>query len=159
MSAQNDFDGIKYREERKSPLVFRILFSGLILWGVGFSGYFLLGGWSSVGEFAAKKQAKSERLVKAVVPGTAAFPHREGELKQYLAVGKTVFAERCASCHGPDAKGLIGPDLTRKDFKYGKSEMALLETISKGRAGGMPAFANELSHEQLEGVVRYILSL
>jgi len=159
MSAQNDFDGIKYREERKSPLVFRILFYGLIIWGVGFSGYFLLGGWSSVGEFAAKKQAKSERLVKAVVPGTAALLHREGELKQYLAMGKTVFAERCASCHGPDAKGLIGPDLTRKDFKYGKSETALLETITKGRAGGMPPFANELSHEQLEGVVRYILSL
>ena len=159
MSAQNDFDGIKYREERKSPLVFRMLFYGLIVWGVGFSGYFLLGGWSSVGEFAAKKQAKSEQLAKAVVPGTAALPHREGDLKQYLAMGKTVFAERCASCHGPDAKGLIGPDLTRKDFKYGKSETALLETIAKGRAGGMPAFANELSHEQLEGVVRYILSL
>jgi cytochrome c oxidase cbb3-type subunit 3 len=159
MSAQNDFDGIKYREERKSPLVFRILFYGLIIWGVVFSGYFLLGGWSSVGEFAAKKQAKSERLAKAVVPGTAALLHREGELKQYLATGKTVFAERCASCHGPDAKGVIGPDLTRKDFKYGKSETALLESISKGREGGMPAFANELSHEQLEGVVRYILSL
>lgn len=159
MSPQNDFDGIKYREERKSPLIFRILFYGLIIWGVGFSGYFLLGGWSSVGEFAAKKQAKSERLAKAVVPGTAALPHREGELKQYIAMGKTVFAERCAPCHAPDAKGLIGPDLTRKDFKYGKSETALVETISKGRAGGMPAFANELSHEQLEGVVRYILSL
>ncbi len=157
MSEQNDFDGIKYREERKSPLVFRILFFGLIIWGVGFSAYFLLGGWSSQAEFAAKKLAKSDLLAKATVPETATLPHREGELKQYLVMGKTVFAERCASCHGPDAKGLIGPDLTRKDFKYGKSETALVETISKGRAGGMPPF--ELSHEQLEGVVRYILSL
>lgn len=163
MSEENkDYDGIKYRVENKSPLVFRVLFAVLIVWAVAFMGHYLFGGWSSQGEYAQKKQAKEAILAAVQLKGggaPVAGEHREGKKEEYLVIGKKEFAERCVSCHGADAKGGIGPDLTRKEFKYGKSAGALTQTITEGRPGGMPSFKNDLSHEKVEGLVQYILSL
>jgi cytochrome c oxidase cbb3-type subunit 3 len=154
MSDENkDFDGIKYRVETKSPAVFRILLSVLVIWGVCFMAYYLFNGWSSEAEFAQKKQAKQEKSV------SAALVHKEGSKEDYIALGKKEFADRCAPCHGADAKGGIGPDLTRKTYKFGKTEPAIKTSITEGRAGGMPAFKNDLSHEKVEGLVKFILSL
>jgi cytochrome c oxidase cbb3-type subunit III len=159
---QHDFDGIRYRIETKSPTVFRVLFPMLVLWAVFFIAYYLFSGWSSEGEFARKRQAKSAMLAKQPPGGEvpAAGAHKEGKREEdYIAMGKQLFAERCASCHGADAKGGIGPDLTRKEFKYGKTEQAIAETIAGGRPGGMPSFQNDLSQEKIEGLVKYIRSL
>lgn len=156
-----DFDGIKYRVETKSPGVFRVLFTVLIVWAVCFMAYYLFGGWSSQEEFARKKQAKQESMTKQPqgdkVP--VAGVHKEGAQQEYVAMGKKEFAERCVACHGADAKGGIGPDLTRKEFKYGKSEQSITESIAGGRPSGMPSFKNDLSHEKIEGLAKYILSL
>ena len=161
--AENDYDGIKYREEKGSPLIFRLLLGGLAIWGVCFMGYYLFSGWSSDKEFsekqklAAAKSAEFEQKEKAS-PGTAAEP-KSGDVAAYIASGKKIFTERCVACHGADAKGGIGPDLTRATYKFGKSEAAILESITNGRPAGMPGFGKELGHEQLEGVVKYLLSL
>jgi cytochrome c oxidase cbb3-type subunit 3 len=162
--AGNDYDGIKYREEKGSPLIFRLLLGGLVIWGVCFMGYYLFSGWSSTQEFAEKqkleaaKSAEFEQKEKVAAPGKAAEP-KSGDTAAYIASGKKIFAERCVACHGADARGGIGPDLTRADYKFGKSEAAILESVSNGRPGGMPGFGKELGHEQLEGVVKYLLSL
>jgi cytochrome c oxidase cbb3-type subunit III len=157
MSDDNkDYDGIKYRVETKSPLVSRVLYAILILWGVCFIGYYLLSGWSSQGEFAQKKQAKQNQLASGLPVDGA---HKEGQTVDYVAAGKKEFAARCAACHGPEAKGGIGPDLTRKEFKFGRTGQAITQSISDGRPGGMPGFKNDLSHEKLESLVKYILSL
>lgn len=158
MSDDNkDFDGITYRVETSSPAIFRILFTVLVIWGVCFMGYYLFNGWSSEGEFAQKKQAKQARLA-ASAPAESKTPVA-GTQEDSIAVGKKEFAERCAACHGADAKGGIGPDLTRTEFKYGKTATAIATSITDGRAGGMPSFKNDLSHEKVEGLVKYLLSL
>ncbi len=162
--AENDYDGIKYREEKSSPLIFRLLLGGLLLWGVCFMGYYLFSGWSSGKEFAEKqklesaKSAEFEQKEKTTAPGIATGP-KSGDVAAYIASGKKTFAERCVACHGADAKGGIGPDLTRPVYKFGKTEAAMLESITNGRPAGMPGFGKELGHEQLEGVIKYLLSL
>lgn len=152
-----DFDGIKYRGDTPPPAIFNVLFYGLITFAVIFMGYYLLSGWSSEAEFAQKKQARDDAAKLAAAAAPAA--HKESDPAKYLAEGKKIFAERCAVCHGPEGKGGIGPDLTKKDLKYGKTDQSLTESIEKGRAGGMPAFAGQLSHEQVEGVVKFLQSL
>ena len=162
--AGNDYDGIKYREEKSSPLIFRLLFGGLALWAVCFMGYYLFSGWSSSKEFAEKqkvaaaKSAAFEQKEKLAAPGKAGQT-KAGDVATYIASGKKIFAERCVACHGADAKGGIGPDLTRAEYKFGKTEAAMLESVSNGRPAGMPGFGKELGHEQLEGVIQYLLSL
>lgn len=129
-------DGKYFQEEKKvSPIPWIVFF--LLIGGALLSGNYLFGCQSE------KKSAYLSKKQKA----------------EYLTLGKNVFAERCAACHGVDARGLIGADLTRKDFKYGKTRAALTETISKGRPGGMPAFGMNLSNEKIEGLIQFILSL
>jgi cytochrome c oxidase cbb3-type subunit 3 len=162
--AENDYDGIKYRKEKGAPLIFKLLFGGLLIWGICFMGYYLFSGWSSSKEFAEKqkleaaKSAEFEQKEKVAAPGKKA-DQKGDDPAAYIAAGKKIFAERCVACHGPDAKGGIGPDLTRADYKFGKTEAAIIESVSNGRPAGMPGFGKELNHEQLEGLVQYLLSL
>lgn len=156
-----DYDGIRYREEKKSPLVFRILFFGLILWGIPFMGYYLFSGWSSYAEYDQIKKAKEARLATQQKKAEEAVPmptHEEARTKN-LDEGKKEYAARCASCHGETGKGGIGPDLTAKTYKYGKSAPEVTTSIADGRPGGMPGFKNELSGEKLQGLVQYVMSL
>jgi len=157
-----DYDGIRYNAQDKPPLVFKLLFSGLVIWGIAFMGHYLFGGWTSSGEYAQKKSAKEAMLAaqqqKNVAPQAAA-PIPEAKKVELLATGKKEYAERCAACHGASAKGGIGPDLTQVKYKYGKSPEGIAQSIGEGRPGGMPSFKNDLSKEKIEGLVQYLLSL
>lgn len=46
--------------------------------------------------------------------------------------GQAVFASRCASCHGPDGGGLIGPNLTDHFQLHGESRMDIYKTVVSG---------------------------
>ncbi|GFO67113.1 hypothetical protein GMLC_06920 [Geomonas limicola] len=157
-----DYDGITYNAQDKPPLVFKLLFAGLVIWGISFMGHYLFGGWTSQGEYAQKKSAKEAMLkaqqLKDVAP-QAAVPIPEAKKVELVAAGKKEFAERCAACHGASAKGGIGPDLTQVKYKFGKAPDAIAQSIAEGRPGGMPSFKNDLSKEKIEGLVQYLLSL
>jgi cytochrome c oxidase cbb3-type subunit 3 len=60
MPEQNEtmepFDGIR-DSNQKPPVYFTVLLYGLITWGVLFSAYFILTGWSSHTEFQQKMTA------------------------------------------------------------------------------------------------------
>lgn len=163
MSDDNkDFDGIRYNPQDKPPRVFTILHYGLAIWGVCFMAYYLLSGWSSHAEYAEIKKAKETRLAAAKLTEgeSKAIPtHEEDRTTRLLDEGKKEYAARCAACHGEDGKGGIGPDLTSKSYKYGRTAPEVTSSIVDGRPGGMPGFKNELSQEKTEGVVQYILSL
>jgi cytochrome c oxidase cbb3-type subunit 3 len=163
MSHDNkDYDGIRYSHEEKPPLVFRVLFTVLVIWGVCFMGYYLFSGWSSHAEYDGIKKAKEARLATEKLKGGEAkevSTHAEKGTTRLIAEGKKEFGARCASCHGPDGKGGIGPDLTSKKFKYGRSAPEVTRSVIEGRPGGMPGFKNDLSHEKIEGLVQYVLSL
>ena len=59
-----------------------------------------------------------------------------------IAKGKKIFdLYSCTQCHGPDAKGQVGPNLTGPDFRYPKdaNNKGMFETIWHGTNGGMGA--------------------
>jgi cytochrome c-L len=59
-----------------------------------------------------------------------------------IAKGKKIFAMySCTQCHGPEAKGQVGPGLVGPDFKYPKdaTNKGMFETIWHGTNGGMGA--------------------
>jgi cytochrome c oxidase cbb3-type subunit III len=78
------------------------------------------------------------------------------------AAGKKIFADNCASCHGDAGKGnqeLGAPDLTDKIWLYGSDEATLIETITNGRAGVMPAWAGRLDPATIKALAVYVHSL
>jgi cytochrome c oxidase cbb3-type subunit 3 len=78
------------------------------------------------------------------------------------AAGRKIFADNCTSCHGDNAKGnqeLGAPDLTDKIWLYGSDEATLIETISNGRAGVMPAWVGRLDSSTIKALTVYVHSL
>jgi cytochrome c oxidase cbb3-type subunit 3 len=77
------------------------------------------------------------------------------------AAGQPKFAENCAACHMPDGTGmqaLGAPNLTDKVWLYGGSEGTIIETITKGRNGVMPAMAQTLGTTSNKEAKLHLLS-
>ncbi len=73
-----------------------------------------------------------------------------------------VFAEQCASCHGPEGKGdqaQGAPNLTDPIWLYGGDRATIRETIWNGRAGVMPAWEGRLREEEILALAVYVHSL
>jgi putative heme-binding domain-containing protein len=51
-----------------------------------------------------------------------------------IRIGSALFAGRCADCHGPDAKGTLGPDLTLR-WARGESDESAFLIVRNGVAG------------------------
>jgi cytochrome c oxidase cbb3-type subunit 3 len=76
--------------------------------------------------------------------------------------GAKIFADNCTSCHGDNAKGnqeLGAPNLTDKIWLYGSDEGTLIETITNGRAGVMPAWVGRLDPSTIKALTVYVHSL
>jgi cytochrome c oxidase cbb3-type subunit 3 len=68
----------------------------------------------------------------------------------------------CVGCHGMDGKGMAAvgaPDLTDSIWLYGGDAATLKESISKGRAGVMPAFGERLGEQRVRLLAAYALHL
>ena len=72
-----------------------------------------------------------------------------------VRAGREVFIQQCAVCHGEDARGRIGPDLTKGDFRHGASDWALYRTITHGIAG-TPMQAHDLPVETVWQLVSFL---
>jgi cytochrome c oxidase cbb3-type subunit 3 len=79
-----------------------------------------------------------------------------------LAKGAKIFTDNCAACHGPDGKGNVdlgAPNLTTKVWLYGSDRAAIIERITNGGGGAMPAWGEKLSPEAIKAVTVYVHSL
>ena len=74
--------------------------------------------------------------------------------------GKTLFAQKCASCHGPDGKGKtpMGQKLGAKDLTHEDKEPLdeIVKDIENGKPPKMAAYKGKLSAEQIKAVAAYI---
>jgi putative heme-binding domain-containing protein len=74
-----------------------------------------------------------------------------------VRTGGVLFRERCAECHGSDAKGVTGHDLTRL-WTSGATDERVFQTIRAGVPNTlMPS--SSAPDEELRSVVRYLHSL
>jgi cytochrome c oxidase cbb3-type subunit 3 len=79
---------------------------------------------------------------------------------QAVEQGKQLFTQmNCAGCHGFDAKGGTGPDLTDTYWRYGGTPAAIYKSIYEGRPQGMPAWGRALQPESIWILVAFIQSL
>lgn len=71
--------------------------------------------------------------------------------------GRTIFTQsNCITCHGKDARGQVGPNLTDDYWLHGSHLEKIIESISEGRHN-MPAHKHSLSAEQVFEVALFIL--
>lgn len=71
------------------------------------------------------------------------------------SAGYKVFAQSCASCHGADLQGQVGPNLQHA-ASFGKDR---IQTQILNGGGGMPAFKGTLSDQNVQDLVNFLSSL
>ncbi|WP_423736272.1 c-type cytochrome [Chitinophaga caseinilytica] len=77
-----------------------------------------------------------------------------------IQAGKQLFSRKCTACHGGNAKGTIGPNLTDDQWLHGGSPNEIFKTIKFGvPLKGMQAWEKQLSDRQIAQLTGFILSL
>lgn len=170
----HDYDGI---QELDNPLPrwWVMMFWATIVFGFGYLGVYGLGNWNGMltvevdGEQVTWTQANQwkaevQKFDKDVAPlfnKYAAIPVEElAKNEDALQTGQRLFKSNCSVCHGTTAKGAKGfPNLTDADWLYGGSTENIVQTITHGRQGAMPAWGAVLGKEGTADMVQYVRSL
>ena len=117
--------------------------------------------------------AGCDQQPKVLSSSVGLMPQRSYDEKQ-LALGKQIFAENCAKCHGENAQGAKNwhqrnadgsfppPPLNGSGHAWHHSLDVLSDVISNGSQpgqGNMPAWKDKLSREQIEATIMWFQSL
>jgi cytochrome c oxidase cbb3-type subunit 3 len=132
---------------------------GYLFWYGGLGSHPGISGWSSQGEHALDKVAADARLEETF------RPYRDQPLPvlardpQALALGRSIFANTCATCHGSSAQGAIGyPNLTDDIWHWGGTPERVLQTVLDGREGVMPPWGQVLTGMGGDNAVDYVVA-
>ena len=117
-------------------------------------------GWSQKSQFDAM-QAEQEKKTQAML---AQFAGRSSlELSQdarAIAVGRNLFANNCAACHGSDGRGAPGfPNVTDADWQWGGDPENIELTIREGRTGIMTPWIDVLGAKGVDDVTAHVMTL
>lgn len=82
-----------------------------------------------------------------------------------LEAGRQIYirpTQLCITCHGAQAQGLVGPDLTNDYWKHGCDLAAIMTSVKQGfPQQGMPAYGSgqRLTDLELQQLSSYLISL
>jgi cytochrome c oxidase cbb3-type subunit III len=92
-------------------------------------------------------------------PQTTATTNPLAGNAQAIDAGKNIYRGRCGVCHGIDAKGYRGSDLTSGDWVHGGTDSQIFQTIARGVTGTeMPPNPN-MSEDEIWMVIAYLRTL
>ncbi|MES2668797.1 MAG: cytochrome-c oxidase, cbb3-type subunit III [Pseudomonadota bacterium] len=117
-----------------------------LAWFPGLGGFIGAGKWSSGGEHRTEKALEDRRLAatfarfdKQPIDAIARDP-------KAVALGRSIFANNCATCHGSSARGAVGyPNLTDDLWQWGGTPDEILTTVLEGRTAAMPGWETALT--------------
>jgi cytochrome c oxidase cbb3-type subunit 3 len=142
-----------------------IIFSiGYVVWFGGLGHYSGTSGWTSQREHDADTAAANARLVATFQPYDGKPIEALARDPAALQLGRSVFSNNCATCHGSLAQGAPGyPDLTDAVWHWGESADDILHDVLHGRIAQMPAWSATLvsmgGETAVDDVSTYVLSL
>ncbi|HET8943061.1 MAG TPA: cytochrome-c oxidase, cbb3-type subunit III [Rudaea sp.] len=119
-------------------------------------------GWTSHRQLASDTAANAKRLSASMQRFSLYSIDKLADDREALAMGKVLFGDNCAACHGYKAHGnpLLGaPDLTDDDWLYGGEGKTIMTSILDGRHGTMPAWGPQFGEPGVENLANYVLSL
>jgi len=162
----HELDGIKEYDNPMPGWLMAIWWGSLI-----FSAAYLIFYALSFGEgtMEAEYRGATQQAVSAVdayfeanplVPPSPAELLAGAANPAVLEVGRARFTRTCASCHGEQAQGLIGPNLTDDRWIHGGQVEQIFQSVVKGwPAKGMPPWGRAIPPEEIAALVSYIRSV
>ena len=107
----------------------------------------------------------------AAAPAAAQAKLPAGVTPAMITKGKTIFTSTglCFACHGMDAKGMVGPNLTDQTWIHGKGSYPELVQIvttgipvaetKTGKGAMPPKGGSQISEDDVKAVAAYVWSL
>lgn len=164
---EHEYDGIRELDNHM-PVWWLWLFYFSIAFGVGYLLYYQVFGWGP---------DQYEEYDQEVAAAEAKYgsPDKENPLEDYtwafskdqaeIAKGKELFhsnTQLCFSCHGQNAQGMVGPNLTDHYWLHGCTPKDIAADVIHGypEKGMMPyGSGSKLTPEQVQYVISYVASL
>ncbi len=118
-------------------------------------------GWTSHKQHA-EEVAAAEKVYGPLFKKYAALsiPQLVDEHPEAIEMGKRIFLNNCAVCHGSDAGGAPGfPALNDDDWLYGGAPGQIVKTITDGRKGAMPAWGSTFGKQGVLELAAYVETL
>ncbi len=110
-------------------------------------------------EIESAKIAQEERMA---MMGNSLNESNVIQLKDAASLksGEEMYKKNCAACHGNSAEGIVGPNLTDKNWLHGGGVKNVYKSISEGiPTKGMISWKGQMSASQIQQTASYILSL
>jgi len=157
----HNYDGI-HEFDNDLPPWWKYGFGFTIVFAFVYVGYYHL---STKGQLQGAEYETEMRQAALLVSAGADDPTK---LTTYLALttaadlgsGKSIYTTNCAPCHGANAEGKVGPNLTDEFWLHGGEVNHVYKTIKYGiPSKGMVAWKGKLSGKQILQVTSYALSL
>jgi cytochrome c oxidase cbb3-type subunit III len=160
---EHEYDGIR-EYDNPLPRWWVWVFAATIVFAVGYYAFYELGpGQTIIAEYEEDVRLAAERAPRPEETPAAVSDDALAALKQDLALmasARETFAARCAPCHGPQAQGLIGPNLTDDHWIHGGRLVDIRRVIVDGvPQKGMVPFGGQLPAAEIDALVAYIASL
>lgn len=154
----HSYDGIT-EYDNPLPTWWIATFMGTIIFAFLYFVHYEIGGGPTLKDELKVSMKELESLKPASAPVES-----EEELKKYLKdpnmvnLGMATFQAKCAACHGPELQGLVGPNLTDKNWIHGKGHMQdIVSVIRKGvPEKGMPAWEAILKNDEVISLATFI---
>lgn len=159
----HDYDGIQELDNRMPPWL-QSLFVSTVIIAIFYAAYY----FSGLGDFQLaeldKEVAQAEIEKKAYLEkvGSSMDENTVTLLTEAVGLdqGKAIFQEKCTACHGPEAGGSVGPNLTDSYWLHGGGVKNLFKVIKYGvPEKGMISWEKQLSPADIQKVASYVLSL
>jgi cytochrome c oxidase cbb3-type subunit 3 len=116
-------------------------------------------GWSSHSQHAEQAAANEALIQKTLAPFADQPVEALARDPAALRIGRNLFVNNCAQCHGSDGRGAPGfPNLTDDDWLWGGEPATIVQTITEGRTAVMAPWKDVLGPQGLDDVVAYVLS-
>jgi mono/diheme cytochrome c family protein len=78
-----------------------------------------------------------------------------GSQTALVTLGQGFYAQSCASCHGAQGEGNIGPSLQNTD----QTDDQISQKIQYGISGAMPAFGSKYNGQDIKAITAYLHTL
>ncbi|MBG8556269.1 cbb3-type cytochrome c oxidase N-terminal domain-containing protein [Hymenobacter guriensis] len=157
----HDYDGI-HEFDNDLPPWWKYSFYATILFAVGYLSYYHLAeaGQLQGAEYAAEMQQAALFVSTEADDPNKLTTYQPLTAADDLSSGKSLFTTNCAPCHGANAEGKVGPNLTDEYWLHGGEVNHVYKTIKYGvTSKGMVAWKGKLSGKQILQVSSYLLSL
>lgn len=162
----HEWDGIR-ELDTPLPMWWVGMFLGSVVFAVGYlviypglGNYAGITQWSSAERVSADQAAHVARYAPlyqklAALPDEVLAQDRQAE-----QIGRRLFINHCATCHGVAAQGSFGfPNLTDSEWIWGAGYAAVETAILNGRSAAMPPWIAALGEDGVAQTTHYVRSL